>query len=362
MTISTDFEAIAKRHKRRLTLKYVVLSAGLALVALVLGYMGLNRLTSINGQYLMAYYNNRIQIAYPNIDVNSFFYNANSQFTGELHSERTKDIDGISVPFEPYRAPYSLVLRRTDSSNEYLVSGDDGRSTYTRGTHYKMPRFFNTKAKVTESNHDKPTQDLDFIADMSGQAVEVAITFDKPYLLSDIVKLIPDQLKLNWIWIGTESSYDTSGLFPANLYGFKPDWKANMTYKEQKQLDEKINNILKKDNEADLSKLNAAYDKPVTPTVALQNSYDTFRHYLQEAVDNHWINNTYGDANGTHLSEQEDVALFLKNNRNIKTAKFAGIILTGKAEQFASLKTADWIYASNIGQSVTIQPYHQLTK
>lgn len=68
----------------------------------------------------------------------------------------------------------------------------------------------------------------------------------------------------------------------------------------------------KKDNEADLSKLNAAYDKPVTPTVALQNSYDTFRHYLQEAVDNHWINNTYGDANGTHLSEQEDVALFLK--------------------------------------------------
>src|SRR3712207_3833919 len=71
MTISTDFEAIAKRHKRRLTLKYVVLSAGLALVALVLGYMGLNRLTSMNGQYLMAYYNNRIQIAYPNIDVAS---------------------------------------------------------------------------------------------------------------------------------------------------------------------------------------------------------------------------------------------------------------------------------------------------
>ncbi|CRV33684.1 sigma factor regulator N-terminal domain-containing protein [Streptococcus equi] len=112
MTISTDFEAIAKRHKRRLTLKYVVLSAGLALVALVLGYMGLNRLTSMNGQYLMAYYNNRIQIAYPNIDVNSFFYNANSQFTGELHSERTKDIAGISVPFEPYRAPYSLPLPR----------------------------------------------------------------------------------------------------------------------------------------------------------------------------------------------------------------------------------------------------------
>ncbi len=44
----------------------------------------------------------------------------------------------------------------------------------------------------------------------------------------------------------------------------------------------------------------------------------------------------------------------------IDQLEFAGIILTGKAEDFAQLEGKDWIYSSSIGASIPIQPYYQL--
>lgn len=53
---------------------------------------------------------------------------------------------------------------------------------------------------------------------------------------------------------------------------------------------------------------------------------------------------------GTDFTKQEE----------IDQLEFAGIILTGKAEDFAQLGGKDWIYASSIGASIPIQPYYQL--
>lgn len=36
--------------------------------------------------------------------------------------------------------------------------------------------------------------------------------------------------------------------------------------------------------------------------------------------------------------------------------------MTGRSENFKELEKVDWIYASNIGETVEIKPYHQLTK
>ena len=40
--------------------------------------------------------------------------------------------------------------------------------------------------------------------------------------------------------------------------------------------------------------------------------------------------------------------------------EFAGIILTGKAEDFGQLEGKQWVYASSIGASIPMQPYYQL--
>ncbi len=49
-------------------------------------------------------------------------------------------------------------------------------------------------------------KELPYLREMSGQLVEVAISFDKKYSLAEIKEMIPSNLKQNWYWIGTEGS------------------------------------------------------------------------------------------------------------------------------------------------------------
>ncbi|HFI0256426.1 TPA: hypothetical protein ACGOVD_001095 [Streptococcus suis] len=44
----------------------------------------------------------------------------------------------------------------------------------------------------------------------------------------------------------------------------------------------------------------------------------------------------------------------------INKLEFSGIILTGRAEDFAPLEGRQWVYASSIGASTSMQPYYQL--
>nr|WP_253896425.1 anti sigma factor C-terminal domain-containing protein [Streptococcus gallolyticus] len=57
---------------------------------------------------------------------------------------------------------------------------------------------------------------------MTGQAVEVAITFDKPYTYQKITEMVPDSLLVNWYWIGTSSTVDTANLALDAQLGFAP--------------------------------------------------------------------------------------------------------------------------------------------
>lgn len=82
---------------------------------------------------------------------------------------------------------------------------------------------------------------------------------------------------------------------------------------------------------------------------------------MKKAIESGVVDSRYRIEDET-LSLEDDAQTYLKNNSNYKTATFSGGILTGRAENFAQLEDKDWIYDSNIGQSVTIQLYHTLTK
>lgn len=86
-----------------------------------------------------------------------------------------------------------------------------------------------------------------------------------------------------------------------------------------------------------------------------------FQNLSKKAIESGAVGFQYSIEDET-LSLEDDAKTYLKNNSNYKTATFSGVILTGRAENFVQLEDKDWIYASNIGQSVTIQPYHILTK
>lgn len=114
--------------------------------------------------------------------------------------------------------------------------------------------------------------------------------------------------------------------------------------------------------------LNPIYQKyshksAVSPVEGMENSYTAFQDRLEQYFKMEESSlQTVTTEDGEVYSSKAMLKEYLKQNKNPKTAKFEGVILTGRAENFDQLQNADWIYASNIGQSIQIQPYHHLEK
>ena len=362
MKTLSNFEKIAQKNKRKNLLKIVSLSTILTLAATAAIFYGLQQKVSSNGKKIQDHYLLMSEIAYPNVDYISWGYRTSSYFSGDFYSNRVKDIDGILVPFEKYNASYSIYMTYDLNQDEGLNLLDGGQSYYTYGNHFKVPIFYNTG--YSGEYNLKVTQDLDFIPKMTGQAVEVAITFDKPYTLAQIDAMVPDNLKLNWIWIGQAPTEVDFGDRLDQQFGFDNYSNVALSAEDQAALEKEVDAAMEKDKDADLNAIYEKYqgDSTVDPLVSLQNSYSNFQIQLQKYLDIGYGFVTITDADGNEYSAEDYLKDYLEANKDPKTAKFAGIILTGRAENFAQLQNADWIYASNIGQSVQIQPYHKLDK
>lgn len=350
------FEIITKKNKRKHLLKTAVLATLGSSVALLALNFGLSELTARNGQNVRDYYQLRAEISQPNIDYKTAYFKPTSQYTGTFHVDQTKDIAGIEVPYETLELPYSLrPLFWGRSSTGY--SDKTGTATYTYGEGYKMPHFFNTAYQYTGETHHQLTQDISLLPQMSGQAVEMAVTFDKPYTFEEIAELIPNNLKINWYWIGTRSNYDTAGM-NLDLFGFEGDTDTPWSYQQQQEDEKNTKGMTPEEIEAYYNE--RVGQKPASAQEGFANSYSFFVAYLNQALAKDWLGSSYSGPDGEQMSTKEDVETYLKANPDAQTAKFAGVILTGRAENFASLEKADWIFGSNIGHHVQIQPYHTL--
>lgn len=68
-------------------------------------------------------------------------------------------------------------------------------TAYSNGSYIKVPQFFNIKNKAIDEWTAKPAQELPLVSEMSGQLVEVALTFDKPYSYEELQSMLPANLK-----------------------------------------------------------------------------------------------------------------------------------------------------------------------
>lgn len=352
----TTFERIAKKNKRKHLLKTVALATLASSLALVSLNLGLSELTARNGQRVRDQFTLMAEISQPNISYRTAYFKPTSQYTGTFHVDQTKDIAGIEVPYETLELPYSLrPLFWGQLSTGY--SDKRGTATYTYGGGYKMPHFFNTAYQYTTGTYHKLTQDIELLPQMPGQAVELAVTFDRPYTFEEIAELVPNNLNINWYWIGTQSKYDTAGM-NRDLFGFAGDTDRPMSYQEQQEDERNTKGMSSEEIEAYYK--DRVGQKPASAQEGFANSYSFFVAYLNQALTEGWLGSTYGGPDGEQMSTKDDVATYLTANPDGQTAKFAGVILTGRSEDFASLEGADWIFGSNIGHSIQIQPYHQL--
>lgn len=320
------FEIATKKSKKKQLLKTVGLSIFGLLLIIGATLKTLQILTANNGEKIYQEHELLSQVAYPNIEYSTYYYKATSLFAGAVHADRHKDLAGVPVAFGDYEYHY-------DWLGTYLNFSQDGPSykgeiAYDRQTWSKLPLFYNTEKVDTDDFARVPSQELSLVKDMSNQLVEVAITFDKKYSFGDLQTMLPQNLKKNWYWIGTASKENTADFRIDQLFGL--DGEVLQVYKPDSNLPKE-----------------AETWNPLTPMKKMAEQYN---HYLGEyalVTDVKTFLEEFGD---TDFSKQEE----------IDTLEFAGIILTGRAEDFAQLEGKDWIYASSIGASTPNQPYYQL--
>lgn len=320
------FEIATKKSKK----KHLWKTVGLSILGLLLitgaTLKTLQVLTANNGEKIYQEHELLSQVAYPNIEYSTYYYKATSLFAGAVHADRHKDLAGVPVAFGDYEYHY-------DWLGTYLNFSQDGPSykgniAYDRQTWSKLPLFYNTDKVDTDDFARVPSQELSLVKDMSNQLVEVAITFDKKYSFGDLQTMLPQNLKKNWYWIGTASKKNTADFRIDQLFGL--DGEVLQVYQPDPNLPKE-----------------AEIWNPLTPMKKMAEQYN---HYLGEYALVTDVKTFLDKFGKTDFSKQE----------SIDKLEFAGIILTGKAEDFAQLEGKDWIYASSIGASIPIQPYYQL--
>lgn len=296
---------LAKKRRRKTFLMTIVFSLLATLLLFGLCFKLLSNMTAKNGQKVYNDYQQLAEIAYPNISYNSLYYFPTGQFSGKVHADRFKDLDGIPVAYSPFEANYSLTGAFDAGASDVFSKN---KLLYDRGNLQKIPQFYNTKVKFSKNDvKTSPSQDLNYLNQLENKVIEVAITFDKPYSYKEIKTMLPKNLKQNWLWIGTYTTLDTS------------QW-PNQFGTDTENIHSTINTMFKVSKNS--------------PQVGINNV------------------NIYSDLDN-----------YLKDNKHIKDVnqlKFAGIILTGKSENFNSLKGEKWIYGSSLGASIDYQPYYQL--
>ena len=319
------FEILAKKNRRRNTKKILILS-----IAVVLSFISiyiatrtvLEKMTEHHMTEVTNFYENRLQIAYPNIYSNSNIHNTTG-FSNLYQLSRFKDVDGVTVPYDTVTASVGPNLEKIYHVADSVIptSGvNKNIMAFNAGQRVKIPLFFNIKNKDETDITPTPSQELPLVSEMKGQLVEVALTFDRPYTYSELQSMLPSNLKVNWYWLGTYSNYNTENLNISNIFGFK------------------------------LTKDDAEY------------SFDIFKTHLKNSLkDKHGLT-SITTSKGEVYNTKKELEYLNKTFKNLEDCTFSGVILTGKAENFAQLEEKEWIYASSIGASVPNQPYYKLDK
>ncbi|HEN5870575.1 TPA: anti sigma factor C-terminal domain-containing protein, partial [Streptococcus agalactiae] len=175
--------------------------------------------------------------------------------------------------------------------------------------------FFNKNVKYKKGEaKTTPTNDLKYVNKLNNDLIEIAITFDKSYSYKEIKTMIPNNIKQNWLWIGTSTELDTSYWPTKYQFGTDPE-----TLNTPQIFIDKIKENLKGNSKVYFNNINI---------------YSDLEKYAKK----------YDKVN------------------NSDKLKFSGIILTGKAENFKQLKEKEWVHASSIGANIEYKPYYKLDK
>ncbi|BBC75122.1 hypothetical protein LLCC_0726 [Lactococcus cremoris] len=259
--------------------------------------------------------------AAPNIGYNNQIINDYGIFNSNLHSDTYKDIDGYRVPWQAFDFAFGVSNVGT-LSLDTLGTMENSNAYFTQTTNQKIASFFSTKTNYKSKEYYGifPTRDAGKISQLANHVAEAAVTFDKPYSYKEIQKMIPEDLLINWYWIGYNNTKSLAAASQTNWFGLMSN--SNHTGNgNNSQLTGKLDNA----------------------------AYQDFKKSLTEIAKTNQI--TIND-----FSPSKDALKQVKKYPTLKSAKFSGVILTGQTKNFANLDKNPWVYASNVGLTVELRP------
>ncbi|MGO2082758.1 sigma factor regulator N-terminal domain-containing protein [Vagococcus sp.] len=317
--LDNQFKKIAKKNRRNRWLIPIIVTIITFFIVFVGGwkitqFFATKQYQTLNEQLILIE-----DIQSPNIHADSRYIEYSNFFGGTIVSNRYRNIDGYPLPIEDARGKYTIFHHHLLNFNHSptFLTNDKGEyvANISRESRQLVPTFYNR-------NQNTPRiplkNDLAVVNQLKGKLAEVSITFDQPYTQAEIKKMIPDNLLINWFWIGTYSKFDTSDL---GLYlGLNSDQKTN--------------SFLKEDFEAF--------------TESLKKANQDFGYTIEDDKQEY--------------SLYKDGALYAKKQAKFEEAKFGGIIISGRTSDLAKLANAKWIYGASIGESVDELPQIPPTK
>ncbi len=256
-----------------------------------------------------------INISSPNIE----FTGTSSQigfFSGQAITGYNKYVNGVRVSLGGVKYNYGF-LNKNNGKFEYTVDilprlpenhKDIEEKTVYNGLGHRLMKFYHPKASFKKYNSDLNL--LDELEDSKN--IEMALSFDRDYSISEVQKLIPENIDLGWYWVDTFNKEDIIKMNAVNnpnrilletsdeMVGFKGSNSSNIRYEEPER--GFISNLQYLDKE-------------------YRDKYKNIFEILE-------------DSNG---------------NIDAEKIRIIGVVVTGNKESLSTLRDKQWIKSSSFG-------------
>ena len=333
MKLNENFDQLIKKEKRKRLLKTIAISFVTTVVLLFIGFTLINKRMEMQYKKAQEMANITDMIESPNLVSQSQYLSTSGRVTSQLKSERFKNIDGYMVAATPLEINFSLFgIGYGSGKNSSLtvpITKTKEIGAFSRENGEKLPLFFNPKHKESETQQEaKATHEARTLSGFKNHVAEVAISFKEPMTYAEIQAKIPENVLINWYWLGMASDQLSATETVGKVIGINADEAGKLSSEPLK------------------SKTSSAWWSPNYPSfVAAVKTAAEKRGYTVNGLD------IYQDA----LKQIEKYP-------TLKTAKFSGIIVSGRTENLATLDDEPYVYTTNEGLQAEILPYIEPTK
>ena len=333
MKLNENFDQLIKKEKRKRLLKTIAISFVTTVVLLFIGFTLINKRMEMQYKKAQEMANITDMIESPNLVSQSQYLSTSGRVTSQLKSERFKNIDGYMVAATPLEINFSLFGIGYDSGKNLSLTVPITKTkeigAFSRENGEKLPLFFNPKHKESETQQEaKATHEARTLSGFKNHVAEVAISFKEPMTYAEIQAKIPENVLINWYWLGMASDQLSATETVGKVIGINADEAGKLSSEPLK------------------SKTSSAWWSPNYPSfVAAVKTAAEKRGYTVNGLD------IYQDA----LKQIEKYP-------TLKTAKFSGIIVSGRTENLATLDDEPYVYTTNVGLQAEILPYIEPTK